>query len=94
MNIFQSFDCFEFHDDLIINEQIQTMDTHFDAFKDDPNFFLMFIGDVAMIQGDSHGILVDRFQIARPLFLVNVNGGFDNFARKRFEIVTHLKIPF
>ena len=52
MNVFQCLDGFQFDDDLPVHEQIQPMHADLFVLENDGYFFLCFVDDAAMPQGD------------------------------------------
>ena len=50
MDVFQGLDRFQFHDDLLLYNEIKSMESHFDGLKDDADLFLPLESNSAVLK--------------------------------------------
>ena len=78
MDIFQGFDGFQLHNDLVADDKIQPVQTNFFVLENDPDLFLLFVGDCAVSQGNFHRFLIHTFQKPRPQSLMHLHRRLQN----------------
>jgi hypothetical protein len=85
----QSADRFELEDDLPLGHQVETLQSDIHALEENMDFLLALERNGSMVQGDFHGLLINRLHEARPKGLMDVQGGGQDSAGMLPELVSH-----
>ncbi len=89
VNILKGMDCFQFQDDLLLDDEIQSLNSQVHSLEMDVDLQLPSERDASVLEGHFHGLLIDRLQEARAERLVNLHRRSEDSTRQFLECMPH-----
>ena len=89
MNVLERLDRFQFQNDLLPGNEIESMYSQVHSVEINMDFRLPLKRDTSMFEGNFHGPLINRLKKARPECLVHLHSRSENSTRQFLKFMSH-----